>query len=157
MHPKDKYRRLLLLPPFCVYIYINVYTHLCIDIHTYTCMCFLVIPTSSNNGETLSVFPPFPMSSMVRSPHSIHYLHVYFCAVDLLSNCLDDSNDDVLQPLPLRVVVQNEPFALLRVRAPKGRRAHAWVDGSQVVVQGIEVLQRGESGEWRVHTVSGLQ
>lgn len=77
-----------------------------------------------------------------------YYLHVYLSAVYLLSDGLDDPDHNVLKPLSLRVVVQNESFAFFCVGAPEGRCSHPWVDGSKVVMQGIEVLEwRGENGD----------
>lgn len=62
--------------------------------------------------------------------------------MDLLGHGLDDADDDVLQPLPLGVVVQDEAVSLLGVRAAERRSAHAGVDGSQVVMESIEVLEQ---------------
>lgn len=59
----------------------------------------------------------------------------------LLSYGFDDPDDDILKPLSLGVVVQDESSALVRIRAPKGRCPHPRVDGSEVVVQSIKVLQ----------------
>lgn len=89
-------------------------------------------------------FQIFPCSFVFRNIFAGgDYLHVYLSAVYLLSNSLDDPDHNVLKPLSLRVVVQNEPFAFFRIGAPEGRCAHPWVDGSEVVMQGIQVL------EWR--------
>lgn len=68
-------------------------------------------------------------------------LHVDLGAVDLLGDGLDDADDDVLQSLSLGVIVQDEAASLLGVRAAERRRAHAGVDGPEVVMKSIEVLK----------------
>lgn len=68
-------------------------------------------------------------------------LHLYLCAVDLLSDGLNDANHNVLQAFSLRVVVKNQAVALLCVRAAEGWRPHPRVDGAQVVVQRVEILK----------------
>lgn len=51
---------------------------------------------------------------------------------------LDYADDNVLQARPFRVVVQQQ-FAIL-FRAAKRGRPHAWIQGAQMVVQGIQIL-----------------
>lgn len=106
-------------------------------------------PLTAMSKGKLGAFLTLHMSPAFRgAPVTAHYLHVYFGAVYLLSYCLDDSDDNILQPLSLWVVVQDESFALLRIGAAEGRRPHAGVDGSKVVMQSIKVLRgRGNSDE----------
>ena len=54
-----------------------------------------------SKGE-LGAFLTLHMSPVFRgAPLIAHYLHVYFSAMYLLSYCLDDSDDDILQPFSL--------------------------------------------------------
>lgn len=64
--------------------------------------------------------------------------------MDLLGDGLDDADDDVLQSLSLGVVVQDEAAPLLGVCTAERRSAHAGVDGSQVVMERIQVLEQEE-------------
>lgn len=64
--------------------------------------------------------------------------------MDLLGYGLDDADDDVLQSLSLRVIVQDEAVSLLRICAAEWRRTHARVDGTQVVMESIQVLEQEE-------------
>lgn len=70
-----------------------------------------------------------------------HYLHVYFCTMDLLSYCFDDANDNILQTFSFRIVMQNESLPLLCIRASEGRGSHTRVNCSKVVMQSIQVLE----------------
>lgn len=70
-----------------------------------------------------------------------HYLHIYFCTVDLLSDCFDDSNDNILKTFSFWIVMQNESLPLLRVGASEGRGSHTRVNSSEVVMQSIQVLE----------------
>lgn len=70
-----------------------------------------------------------------------HYLHIYFCTVDLLSYRFDDSNDNILETFSFRIVMQNESFPLLRISASKGRGPHTRVNSSKVVMQSIQILE----------------
>lgn len=70
-----------------------------------------------------------------------HYLHIYFCTMDLLRYGFDDSNDNILQTFSFWIVMQNEPLSLLRVSASKGRGSHTRVNSSKVVMQSIQVLE----------------
>lgn len=69
------------------------------------------------------------------------YLHIYFCAVNLLSNCFDDSNYNVLESFSLGIVMQNESLPLFCISTSKGRGPHTWVYCSKVVMKSIKVLQ----------------
>lgn len=51
---------------------------------------------------------------------------------------LDDSDDDVLQAGPFRVVVEQQLAILLRTA--KGRGSHSRIQSAQVVVQGVQIL-----------------
>lgn len=64
--------------------------------------------------------------------------------MDLLGDGLDDANDDVLQSLSLRVIVQDEAVSLLGVRTAERWSTHAGVDGSQVVMESVKVLEEEE-------------
>ena len=113
---------------------------------------YLPLPSatsSADQGHVQSTFLTPRMPSVPRrAPVTDHYLHVYLSVVYLLGYRFYDPDDNVLQAFSLRVVVQDKPFALLGVGAPKGRRPHTRVDGRKVVVQGIEVLQgRGQGDE----------
>ena len=66
--------------------------------------------------------------------------------VQLAGHRLHDADHDVLQPRPLRVVVQDGGPVRLPHRASEGGSAHARVDAGQVVVQGVEVLQEVGGG-----------
>jgi hypothetical protein len=101
---------------------------------------FWLTDTANVAHKQQSVRYHFKCSNIRNILAGEHYLHVYLSAVYLLSNSLDNPDHDVLKPLSFRVVVQDEPFAFLRIGAPEGRRAHPWVNGGEVVMQGIEVL-----------------
>ena len=106
--------------------------------------------TAMSKGKP-GAFLTLHMSPAFRgAPVTAHYLHVYLGAMYLLSYCLDDSDDNILQPFSLWVVVQDESFALLRIGAAEGRRPHAWVDGSKVVMQSIKVLQGRGNGDEKI-------
>lgn len=66
--------------------------------------------------------------------------------MDLLGHGLDDADDDVLQSLSLRVIVQDEAVPFLGIGAAEGWSTHAGVDGTQVVVKSIQVLEQQPSG-----------
>lgn len=58
--------------------------------------------------------------------------------VQFLGHLLDDADDDVLEARTVRVVVQHQLAVLLR--APERGRPHAGVQGAQVVVQRVQIL-----------------
>ena len=68
-------------------------------------------------------------------------LDVDLRAVQGLSDAPHQPDHDVFQALSLRVVVENERTIAVPCAASEGWGAHAGVDGGQVVVQGVEVLQ----------------
>lgn len=83
-------------------------------------------------------------------------LHLDLCAVDLLSDGLNDADHDVLQAFSLRVVVKNQAVALLCVGAAEGRRPHPRVDGAQVVVQSIEILKSPIKNPTYLHSTASF-
>lgn len=64
--------------------------------------------------------------------------------MDLLGNSLDDADDNVLQSLSLGVIVQDEAVSLLSICTAEGRRTHAGIDGSKMVMESIEILEQEE-------------
>lgn len=54
--------------------------------------------------------------------------------MDLLGDCLDDANHNVLKTFSLRVVVKDQVVAFLGVCAAEGGGSHPGVDGTQVVM-----------------------
>lgn len=61
--------------------------------------------------------------------------------MDLLGDRFDDANHNVLEALSLRVVVKYEVVSFLRVCAAEWGGSHPGIDGTQVVMQGIQILK----------------
>lgn len=54
--------------------------------------------------------------------------------MDLLSDSLDDADDNVLQAFSLRVVVKNQIVPLLCIGAAEWGSPHPGINGTQVVM-----------------------
>ena len=54
---------------------------------------------------------------------------------------LDNTDDDVFQSWPVGVVVEDQSAVFRAFCAPEGRSAHARIQGAQMIVQGVQVLQ----------------
>lgn len=61
-------------------------------------------------------------------------LHLYLCAVDLLSDGFNDANHNVLQAFSLWVVVKNQIVPLLSICAAEWGSPHPGIDGTEVVM-----------------------
>ena len=61
-------------------------------------------------------------------------LHLYLCAVDLLSDGFNDANHNVLQAFSLWVVVKNQIVPLLSICAAERGSPHPGIDGTEVVM-----------------------
>lgn len=59
-------------------------------------------------------------------------------------NHLHDADDDVLQPRPVRVVVEDEGSVLGSLRTSEGRRSHARVQGAEMIMESVKVLRKNK-------------
>ena len=67
---------------------------------------------------------------------------------------LDDADDDVLQPRPVWVIVEDKRAVLGPVCAAEAWRLHTGVNQRQMVMERVQVLKQGAvdelNGHWRV-------
>lgn len=88
---------------------------------------------------------PLPLRTN-RAENNGADLHLYLCSVDLLSNSFNDANHNILQAFPLGVVVKDQVVSFLSIGAAKRRSPHPGIDGAQVIMESIQVLQIHNKG-----------
>jgi hypothetical protein len=65
--------------------------------------------------------------------------------VEFTGYSLDDAQNDGLEAVAFRIVVEDGGF-VVNFGAAERRRSHAGINGCQMVMQGVEVLEEGRGG-----------